>query len=181
MDNIWAFEGWYFGGSISSLAISSDMKIEPLVPNAAGNQGLVNRQKIQLQQNSTIFHHILKNAVTRLSYTSFFPDAKYYMYTDVLTGRKIGRGLTRMKLMFDVIKPQLAVDHRTAEVPMEVLTLTDCQNNVRTFLTKQQENVLKINHLRNDGVKYDPQRFATLIFAELAKTTCADFLSNVKA
>ena len=52
---------------------------------------------------------------------------------------------------------------------------------MRISLTKQQENVLEIDHLQNDGVKYDPQRFATLILAEIAKTTCANFLFGVKA
>ena len=47
---------------------------------------------------------------------------------------------------------------------MEALTFSDCNNNVHNFLTKQKENVLEINHLRGDGVTYDPQRFATLVF-----------------
>ena len=53
---------------------------------------------------------------------------------------------------------------------MEALNLSDCDNNICTFLTKQQENVLKIYHLRGYGVKYDPQRFATLVFDELVNT-----------
>ena len=83
-----------------------------------------------------------------------------YTYTDVVTGREIVGGLTLLKLMYAVIKPQLAVYHRTTEVRMEALTLSECDNNVRTFLTEQQENVLDIYHLRGDGVTYDPQRFA---------------------
>ena len=80
-----------------------------------------------------------------------------------------------------MIKPPLAVDHRTTEMRMEELTLSDCDNKVCTFLTKQQENVLEIDHLRGDGVTYDPQRFATLVFDEIVKTNCPDFLENVKA
>ena len=64
---------------------------------------------------------------------------------------------------------------------MEALTLSDRNNNVHTFLTKQQENVLEIDHLRGDGVTYDPQRFATLVFDKLVKTSCPDFLDDVKA
>ena len=64
---------------------------------------------------------------------------------------------------------------------MEAPTLSDCDNNICTFLTKQQENVLEIDHLRGDGVTYDPQRFATLVFDELVKTNCPNFLDNVKA
>ena len=47
--NVWSFEGWYFGGLNSKLAVSANMKIEPLNPNAYWNLGLVNHQKIQLR------------------------------------------------------------------------------------------------------------------------------------
>ena len=59
-----------------------------------------------------------------------------YTYTDVVTGREIVGGLKLLKLMYEVIKPQLAVDHRTTEMRMEALTLSDCDNNVHNFLTK---------------------------------------------
>ena len=119
--------------------------------------------------------------MSRSSYISFFLDKRFYTYTDVFTGREIVGGLTLLKLMYAVIKPQLAVDHRTTEMRMEALNLSDCDNNVRTFLTKKQENVLEIVHLRGDGITYNPQRFATLVFDELVKTSCPDFLDDVKA
>ena len=53
---------------------------------------------------------------------------------------------------------------------MEALTLSYCDNNVRTFLTKQQENVLDIDHLRGDDVTYDPHRIATLVFDKIVNT-----------
>ena len=37
--NVQSFKGWYFGGPNSKLADSSNMKIEPLDPNANGNLG----------------------------------------------------------------------------------------------------------------------------------------------
>ena len=67
----------------------------------------MNRQKIQLRQHSVIFHHLFKNAVSRSSYTSFFPDKNMYTYTNVVTGREIVGGLMLLKLMYAVIKPQL--------------------------------------------------------------------------
>ena len=114
------------------------MNIDPLEPNTIGNLGLVNRQKIQLRQHSVIFHHLFKNAVSRSSYTSFFPDKKIYIYTDVVNGREIVGGLTLLKLMYAVIKLQLAVNHRTMDMCMESLTISNCDNNVHTFLTEQQ-------------------------------------------
>ena len=97
--NVRNFEGWYFGGPNSKLAVSADMNIKPLDPNAIGNLGLINRQKIQLRQHSMIFYHLFKNTVSRSSYTSFFPDKKIYTYTDVVTGREIVGGLRLLKLM----------------------------------------------------------------------------------
>ena len=64
---------------------------------------------------------------------------------------------------------------------IEALTLFDCDNNVSTFLTNQQENVLEIDQLRGDGVTYNPQRFATLVFDDLVETNCPAFLDDVKA
>ena len=61
-----------------------------------------------------------------------------YTYTDVVTGREIVGRMRLLKLMYAVIKPQLAVDHCTTEMRMEALNLSDCDNNVPTFLTKQQ-------------------------------------------
>ena len=84
-------------------------------------------------------------------------------------------------MIYVVIKPQLAVDHHTTEMRMEALTLSDCEKNVQTFLTKQQGKVLEIDHLRGDSVTYYPQRFAALVFDKLVKTSCPDFLYAVKA
>ena len=50
------FKGWYFRGPNSKLAVSANMKIEPLDPNAIENLGLVNRQKIQLCQRHVPVH-----------------------------------------------------------------------------------------------------------------------------
>ena len=175
------FEGWYFRGPNSKLAVSANMNIEPLNTNAIRNLGLVNRQKIQLRQHSVIFHNLFKNAVSRSSYTYFFPDKNIFTYTDVVTGREIVGVLTLLKLMYAMIKTQLALYHCTTEMRMEALTLSDCDNNVHTFLTKQQENVLEIDHLRGDGVTYDLQRFSTVVFDKLVKTNCPDFLDEVKS
>ena len=83
-----------------------------------------------------IFHHLFKNAVSRSSYTPFFPNKIMYTYTDVVMGREIFGGLMLLKLMYAVIKPQLAVNHHTMEMHMEAFTFSDCDNNIRTFLTK---------------------------------------------
>ena len=103
--DIRSFEGWYFGGPNSKLSASDNMKIDPLDPNAIGKLGLVNRQKTHLRQHRVIFHHLFRNAVSRSSYTSFFPDKSMYTYTNDVTGREIVGGLTLLNLTYAVIKP----------------------------------------------------------------------------
>ena len=171
LDDVQNFEGWYFGGPNSTLAISANMMIEPLDPNEIGNLGLINRHNIQLRQHSVIFHNMFKNSVSSSSYTYFFPDKKIYTYTDVFTRREIIGGPMLLNLIYAVIKPQIVVDHCTPEMRIEALTLSDCDNNICTFLTKQQSNFLEIDHLMGDDVTYDPHHFATLVFDELVKTT----------
>ena len=46
LDYVRNFKGWYSGGPNLTLAISANMKIDPLDPNAIGNLGLVNCNKI---------------------------------------------------------------------------------------------------------------------------------------
>ena len=55
--------------------------------------------------SSTARRSSCANAVSRSSYTSFFPDRKMYTYTGVITGREIVGGLTLLKMMYAVIKP----------------------------------------------------------------------------
>ena len=62
---------------------------------------------------------------------------------------------------------------------MEDLTIKSCKNNVCTYLTKMQETRNEIDSLQKDRTKYDKQRFLTLTFNELGKTT-RDFLAYVK-
>ena len=40
LDDVRNFNGWYFGVSNLKLAVSANMKIDPLDPNAIGNLGL---------------------------------------------------------------------------------------------------------------------------------------------
>ena len=82
-------------------------------------------------------------------------------------------------MALQVMKPQLVIDHRAKERKMEDLTIASCQDNVRTYLTTMQEMRIEIDSLRKDGIKYDEQRFLTLIFDELGKTA-GDFLADVK-
>ena len=86
-----------------------------------------------------------------------------------------------MKLLLEVIKPQVVVDHRVKEAALEVLTPASYLNNIRTYLMPMQERKIELDTLRKDGVKYDMHCFTTLLFDALLKTKCPDFLADIKS
>ena len=82
---------------------------------------------------------ILKNHLQRTSFTSLNPKSNMYEYRDKVSGRRIAYGLVKLKLVFEVINPQLVVNHAIKEQELEDLTLTKCGNNIHTYLTTIQE------------------------------------------
>ena len=63
-----------------------------------------------------------------------------------------------------VTKPLLVINHWEKEKALKAFTLLEAGNNICTFLTRMQEQRDEIDKLRKDGVKYDKQRFITLMF-----------------
>ena len=94
---------------------SSYMVIKAVDLNKTGNPGLVNRRKILLRQYSGMLNTILKNHLQRTSFTSLNPKSNMYEYKDEVSGRRITYGLVKLKLAFEVINPQLVVDHAIRE------------------------------------------------------------------
>ena len=111
------------GDELSSFAISTYMKIKAIDQNVSGNLGLVNQYKIQLSQMSWAIHFILQNHVKRTSYTSFQLNNQQFMYTDEITYWSMACGVILFKIVLDVIKPQLVIDHRSKEIELKYLTL----------------------------------------------------------
>ena len=180
-DHVRAWSSWFYGGEEQELAVSKDMLIHAINPNKTGNQGLVNRHKIRLRRLSGALHFIAKNHIKRNSYNSFYPRKELFLYKDESTGRDYVCGVIFLKMMMEVMKPHLVVDHRAKETELEKMTLASFANNARTLLTSMQEKRNEIDQLRKDGVKFDEQRFLTLIFDRLTVATCTDFKADVKA
>ena len=156
------------------------MVIKAVDPNKTSNPGLVNRCKIIIRQYSGMLNTILKTHLQRTSFTSLNPKSNMYEYKDEVSGRRIACGLVKLKLAFEVIKPQLVVDHAIKDQELEDLNLTKCGNNVHTYLTTIQEKRNEINDNLLDGEEYPTLRFQTNMFTQLGKSTCDDFLTNVK-
>ena len=90
---------------------SSYIVIKAVDPNKTGNPGLVNQRKILLRQYSGMLNTILKTHLQRTRFTSLNPKSNIYEYKDKVSGRRIACGLVKLKLAFEVINPQLVVDH----------------------------------------------------------------------
>ena len=123
---------------------------------------------------------ILKNHLQRKSFTSLNPKSNLYEYKDEVSGRRIACSLVKLKLAFKVINSQLVVYHAIKEQELEDLTLTKCGNNIHTYLTTIQEKRNEINDNLPDGEEYPARCFHTNMFTQLDKSTCDDFLTNVK-
>ena len=127
------------GNKTSTLTKYSDMKINAINLNEAGNLGLVNRYKILLRQLSGSLYFILENNVSRTSNNSFQTKKSKFIYTDDRSEQKITCGLTLFMMALQVTKPHLVINHQAKERKMEDLKFESCEKNVCTYLTNMQE------------------------------------------
>ena len=121
------YSAWFMGEESSTGTIpltSSNMVIKAVDLNKAGKPCLVNRRKILLHQFSGMLNTILKNHLQRTGFTSLNLKSNMYEYKDEVSGRRITCGLVKLKLAFEVINPQLVVDHAIKDQELEDLTLT---------------------------------------------------------
>ena len=183
LEDVRKYSAWIMGDETSSLTIlaEADMVIKAIDPNKTGNVGLTNKRRILLGQYSGMLNFIIKNHLQRTSYTSLNPKSSIFEYKDEVSGRRYSCGLIKLKLVFDVINPQLVVDHAIKEQELETLSLAGCGNNVHTYLTSLQEKRNEINAALPDKEEYPARRFNTTMFAQLEKSTCEDFLTEVKS
>ena len=179
LDQVRALSGWFLGNKISALTNPTNMKLNAINPNEAGNLGLVNQYNICLQQLCGSLHFILKNQVSITSYNPFHPKKSKLIYTDDFSGRQITCGLILFMMVLEVMKPQLVIDHGAKERKMEDPTIDLCENNVCTYLTKMQDMQNEIYSLQKDGIKYNEQWFLTPTFDELKKNA-GDLIADVK-
>ena len=105
------------------LTTSTDMIIKAIDPNKTGNQGLINRRKIQICRFLGALHFILKNHITRTSYTLFQPQMDICMYTEDVTSCTIVCGMILLKISMTTMNPQLVINHREKDMDLENLSL----------------------------------------------------------
>ena len=83
-------------------------------------------------------------------------------------------------MCFNVVNLQLVADHHVKEKELEALTLIGFGNNIHTFLTTMEEKHNDINYLLPGKDEFVAHRFNTIMFDEITKSSCKDFLTNVK-
>ena len=183
LDNVRKCSAWIMGNETLSLTTpaEADMIIKAIDSNNLGNVGLANKYRILLRQYSGMLNFIINNHLQRTSYTSFNPKSSMFEYKDEVSRRTYLCGLIKLKLVFDVINPQLVVDHTIKEQELENLSFVGCGNNVQTYLPSFQEKRNNINAALPDKEEYPAHRFNTTMFSQLEKSTCEDHLTEVKS
>ena len=156
------------------------MIVKAIDPNKPGNVGLINHENIRNRQISIALNFILKNHLEISSFISLNPKKAIFTYTDEVTGRKVDCGLVKLWLSLNIVKPQLVVNYREQEKKLEALTLRACGNNLQTFLTTMETMKILINSMLPDKKEFSDQRFNTILFDQLLKKSCKDFLTNAK-
>ena len=131
-------------------------------------------------QYSSIVDLIIKNHLIRSSYTSHNPKKDLFTYKDEVSGREMFCGLINLWLCLNVVRPQLVVNYWVHKTKLKDFTLLSCNNNVNTFLTTMEKIRTVINSILRDKQESAEHRFVTIMFDQLLKSSCEDFLTNVK-
>ena len=141
---------------------------------------MLNHGNIRNRRFRSALNFILKNHLEIGIFISLNPKKSIFTYTDEVTGRKVDCGLVKLWLFLNITKPQLVVNYREQENKPEALILCACGNNVQKFLTTMKTMKILINSILLDKEEFSDQRFNTIMFDQLLKTSCKDLLTNVK-
>ena len=171
LNHVQAYSGWIFGDDNSTVTKSADVIVKAIDPNKLGKVSLLNHEKICNMQFSSEKNFILKNHLKRISFISLNTEKAIFTYSDEVTGRKVNCGLVKLWLFLNIIKPQLVVNYSEQEKKLEALTLRACRNNVQKFLTTMETMKILINSMLPDKEEFFDQRFNTIMFDQLLKTS----------
>ena len=145
-----------------------------------GKVGLCNHQKIQMRHYSSVFNFINKNHLIRSIYTSQNPKKYLFIYKYEVSGSRVPCGWIKLWLCLNTRRLQMVVDYPVHKTKLEDLTLLSCNNNVNTFLTNMEKMRIVINSMLPDKQYFSEQRFVTIMFDQLLKSSYEEFLTNVK-
>ena len=123
---------------------------------------------------------VFKVGYSDLIFMSLNPSSRLFNYKDEASGRTMPCGLIKLKLALELVNPNLVVDYSLKEKELENLTLASCDEDVHVYLTSIQEKRNEISSNLPGKEEYPVNRFVTSMFAQLEKSTCDEFLKDVR-
>ena len=180
LDQVRAWNGWFWGGEFQELRISYDMLIKSIYPNEGNNHFQLIATRFDSVDSPVRFNSLPRTTSSAPDITTYIYARRFFEYINESTVRRIVYGLIFFKLSMAVMKPQLLVDHSENGKELKEMTPPKYGNYFFQLLTLMQEKKNEIDTLRKDGVEFDDRRFLALIFDCLALAKSKDFRADVK-
>ena len=146
LEQVMAFESWFMGDDHQPRAVRhSSLKMKYIDVNAPGNSGLVARFKHECCTVSTMLWHTIRNHLTSTSFKALMVQKKDFLYVCEEMGNHTCEGFTLLRMVYQVVKPNVIVDVNELQRKMERITLLSCDNDFHTLSTKLEELQQEIN------------------------------------
>ena len=167
----------YYGDDAQTLAERPpgvQLTVEFCDPNAPGVQGEINAYKIQLRISSAIVFHTIKNHLKADAFRALLSRKDEFMYWSDHEQREVYDGLTILKMITEVINPDVLIDCKAYEKELSTITLKSQGNCVRKLISRMQLLQQRIQDEKGTQF-YDDTRYLEDLFRALESATCEEF------
>ena len=134
MKAVAAHSAWIYGDENQALKMHDkpeDMLMHQLDLEQGGNEGLVAKYKQSSRVVSQIIAATIKSALSTTSYDALLVHKEKFIYKDAETGDQYYDGYVMLKMILNVIKPDLVVDVKTLEGYLQNMSLAKADNDFR--------------------------------------------------
>jgi len=104
--------------------------------NIEGIQGEINAHEIQLCISSAMVYHTIKNHLQQTLFWSLLSHKAKFMYWSEEEQRDIYDGLILLKVITEVINPDVMIDCKVYKDELKSITLKSQGNNVRNLFSR---------------------------------------------
>ena len=180
LEQVMAFASWFMGDEHQPRAVRrATLKMKYIDVNAPGNSGLVARFKHECRTVSTMLWHTIRNHLTATSFKALMVRKKDFLYVCEETGNYTCEGFTLLRMVFQVVKPNVIVDVKDLQTKMERITLLSADNNFHTLSTKLEELQQEINAEKGHSFCTD-DKLLTELFRAAETTTNEAFALDIR-
>lgn len=182
MDHVKSRTAWFMGGDSQKLVAHKkpeDMLMEDLDLEASGNLGLVNKFKQQCRVVSQIIWATIKNHVSDKSYKSLLVHQHQFVFTDAETEDQYYDGFIMLKMVLDIIKPDVAVDVKLIENKLKSMTVAKGDNNFQLMCSMMMGWEQEI-HVEKGDTGYSESSFLTDFFRAAKTAKNEQFLLRIQ-